>query len=101
MIVTDDKDYTFPATAPLYSETHGGDDVIVFARGPWSHLYAGTFEQNYIPHAMAYASCVGNGHTMCDLMDGNHSHRVTAYWQLNIILLSLTIIIYNRLSQLT
>jgi alkaline phosphatase len=65
-IVTDNIDYTFPATAPLYSETHGGDDVIVFARGPWSHLYAGTFEQNYIPHAMAFASCVGDGHKMCD-----------------------------------
>jgi len=61
-----DEDYLFPSTAPLKSETHGGDDVIVFARGPWSHLYAGTFEQNFIPHAMAYASCVGDGRTMCD-----------------------------------
>jgi len=62
----DDINYTFPTTAPLSSETHGGDDVIVFARGPWSHLYAGTFEQNFIPHAMAFASCVGDGVTMCD-----------------------------------
>ena len=65
-IVTDDFDYTFPTTAPIYSETHGGDDVIVFAKGPWSHLYAGTFEQNFIPHVMAFASCVGDGRTMCD-----------------------------------
>jgi len=61
-----DFDYTFPTTAPIYSETHGGDDVIVFAKGPWSHLYAGTFEQNFIPHVMAFASCVGDGRTMCD-----------------------------------
>jgi alkaline phosphatase len=65
-IATDNMDYTFPATAPMFSETHGGDDVIVFARGPWSHLFAGTFEQNFIPHVMAFASCVGNGRTMCD-----------------------------------
>jgi len=65
----DDQDYTFPATAPLDSETHGGDDVLVFARGPWSHLFAGTFEQNFIPHVMAFASCVGHGQTMCDLTD--------------------------------
>lgn len=61
-----DIDYTFPATAPLSSETHGGDDVAVFARGPWSHLFAGAFEQNFIPHVMAYASCVGSGRTVCD-----------------------------------
>ena len=65
-VVTDNMDYMFPATAPLSSETHGGDDVIVYARGPWSHLYAGSFEQNFIPHAMAFASCVGDGLTMCD-----------------------------------
>jgi len=69
VIVADDQDYTFPATAPLDSETHGGDDVLVFARGPWSHLFAGTFEQNFIPHVMAFASCVGHGQTMCDLTD--------------------------------
>ena len=66
-IVTDDINYEFPATAPLSSETHGGDDVLVFARGPWGHLFAGTFEQNFIPHVMAFASCVGTGQTTCDL----------------------------------
>lgn len=45
-------DYKFPAYAPLDSETHGGDDVIVFAKGPWAHLFSGAYEQNFIPHAM-------------------------------------------------
>jgi alkaline phosphatase len=63
---TADVNYKFPATVPLSSETHGGDDVAVFARGPWSHLYAGSFEQSFIPHVMAYASCVGKGRTVCD-----------------------------------
>ena len=40
-------------------ETHGGEDVSVYALGPWSHLFQGVHEQNYIAHAMAYASCVG------------------------------------------
>jgi len=30
--------------------------VIVFARGPWAHLFTGTFEQNEIPLAMAFAA---------------------------------------------
>ncbi|XP_065095637.1 membrane-bound alkaline phosphatase-like [Ochlerotatus camptorhynchus] len=60
-----DQRFEFPSTVPLGLETHGGDDVAVFASGPWAHLFTGTFEQNYIPHAMAYAACVGSGRTAC------------------------------------
>ncbi|XP_063223454.1 membrane-bound alkaline phosphatase-like [Bacillus rossius redtenbacheri] len=60
-----DKDYRFPALAPLGSETHGGDDVPVFARGPWAQLFTGVLEQHVIPHAMAFAACLGDGLTAC------------------------------------
>lgn len=40
----------------MNSETHGGDDVMVFARGPWAHLFTGNYEQNAIPVAMAKAA---------------------------------------------
>lgn len=50
---------------PLSSETHGGDDVGVFASGPWAHLLSGVIEENVIPHVMAYASCVGDGLVVC------------------------------------
>nr|XP_022910110.1 alkaline phosphatase-like [Onthophagus taurus] len=66
------KDAMFPAMAPLDSETHGGDDVAIFATGPWAHLFTGSVEQNYIPHAMAFAACVGNGHTMCSKGSGTN-----------------------------
>ncbi|CAD7005714.1 unnamed protein product [Ceratitis capitata] len=56
---------TFPATAPLDSATHGGEDVAVFASGPWAHLFTGVYDQNTIPHIMAYASCVGEGLKAC------------------------------------
>lgn len=59
------KNYVYPSNAPLKSETHGGDDVGVFALGPWSHLFTGVYEQNIIPHVMAYASCIGNGLSAC------------------------------------
>ena len=58
--------YTFPAMLPLEQETHGGDDVAIFADGPWAHLFTGVVEQNVIPHLIAFASCVGNGTTVCD-----------------------------------
>ena len=44
---------------PIGSETHGGEDVGVFARGPWSHLFGGVVEQNYLAVAMMHAACIG------------------------------------------
>ncbi|XP_036338961.1 alkaline phosphatase-like [Rhagoletis pomonella] len=52
------KDYPFPSMVPLESETHGGDDVGVFASGPFAHLFTGNYEQNFLPHAIAYAACL-------------------------------------------
>jgi hypothetical protein len=52
-------DFRFPATVWYEDETHGGDDVAVFASGPWAHLFTGTYEQNFIAHGMFYASCIG------------------------------------------
>lgn len=57
--------FVFPSAIPLKDETHGGDDVAVFASGPWAHLFSGTYEQNLIPHAIGYATCLGQGLTSC------------------------------------
>lgn len=43
----------------LSSETHAGEDVGVYASGPWSHLFEGSYEQNNIPLMMAYAAGFG------------------------------------------
>ncbi|XP_059614999.1 membrane-bound alkaline phosphatase-like [Phlebotomus argentipes] len=59
------NDFVYPAHVPLKDETHGGDDVAVFANGPWAHLFVGMYEQNLIPHAIGYASCIGEGLTAC------------------------------------
>lgn len=48
-----------PAAVPLDEETHGGDDVGVYAVGAHSHLFTGVYEQHYIAHAMMYATCLG------------------------------------------
>lgn len=53
-------DLVLPSTVPMSSETHGGDDVAVFAIGPYAHLFRGVFEQNVIPHIVAYAACIGD-----------------------------------------
>lgn len=59
------KDYRYDGAVPLKIETHGGDDVGIFASGPWAHLFSGVMNQNTIPHLMAYAACIGDGLTNC------------------------------------
>ncbi|NXX84367.1 PPBT protein, partial [Urocolius indicus] len=58
-------DYQAQSAVPLRQETHGGEDVAVFAQGPMAHLLHGVHEQNYIPHAMAYAACIGSNRAHC------------------------------------
>jgi alkaline phosphatase len=50
-----DVDYVQQALIPMTSETHSGEDVAVYARGPWAHLFGGTIEQNVIFHVMHHA----------------------------------------------
>ncbi|XP_058459068.1 alkaline phosphatase-like [Malaya genurostris] len=54
--------FAYPGAVPYEDETHGGDDVAVFARGPHGHLFTGLYEQHLIGHALLYASCLGPDH---------------------------------------
>ena len=51
--------YKQPSAQPIGSETHGGDDVGIWAIGPMSHLVHGVHQQSYIAHVMAYSACIG------------------------------------------
>ncbi|KAM4704097.1 alkaline phosphatase-like [Rhinophrynus dorsalis] len=62
---TANADYHAQSAVPLAKETHGGEDVAVFAKGPMSHLLHGTQEQSYIPYVMAYAACIGQNQDHC------------------------------------
>jgi alkaline phosphatase len=52
---TADPDYLQEATVPLQAETHSGEDVAAYARGPGSRLIHGVQEQNYIYDVIAGA----------------------------------------------
>ncbi|CAL9704628.1 unnamed protein product [Knipowitschia caucasica] len=70
-----DNNYQAQAAVPLSMETHGGEDVAVFAKGPLAHLLHGVNEQNYIPHVMAYAACIGQNRDHCSTRgNGEHLH---------------------------
>ncbi len=58
---TTDIDYLQQALVPLgESETHAGDDVVIFAQGPWAHLFHGVVEQNLVFHVMEHATDLAN-----------------------------------------
>ena len=61
-----DPKYQQQAAVPLGSETHAGEDVAVFARGPWAHLMHGVQEQTFVAHVMAFAACVEPYTTDCN-----------------------------------
>lgn len=53
---TADPDYLQESTVPLSSESHGGDDVGVWARGPGSNAVHGSIEQNVLYHLIVQAT---------------------------------------------
>lgn len=48
-------DFAQQSITPFGSETHGGQDVTIYAAGPQAFLFDGVVEQNYIFHVMEYA----------------------------------------------
>lgn len=47
-----DLNYRQQAAIPSQSETHGGQDVAIYAKGPQAYLFDGVVEQNYIFHVI-------------------------------------------------
>ncbi|CAH6791889.1 Akp3 [Phodopus roborovskii] len=72
-----DSSYRQQAAVPVKSETHGGEDVAIFARGPQAHLVHGVQEQNYIAHVMAFAGCL-EPYTDCGLAPPADDSSATA-----------------------
>ncbi|XP_070542331.1 alkaline phosphatase-like [Ptychodera flava] len=63
---TEAKTYVQQALVPKKDETHGGEDVTIYADGPMAHLFHGVHEQHYIAHVIKYASCLGNSTEHCN-----------------------------------
>jgi len=53
---TTDPDYLQEALVPMHDETHGGEDVGVWAQGPGSDAFRGTMEQNVLFHLIVQAA---------------------------------------------
>jgi alkaline phosphatase len=70
--VVDDSNYMYESAVHKSYETHGGEDVAIYASGPLAYLFDGTVEQSHIAHVMAYSACIGpynstsTGSSLCE-----------------------------------
>ncbi|XP_077988813.1 alkaline phosphatase-like [Glandiceps talaboti] len=62
---TESKLYVQQALVPRIDESHGGEDVAIYAQGPMAHLFHGVQEQHYIAHVIKYAACLRNNDSYC------------------------------------
>jgi len=50
-----DRDYRQQSAVPMGSETHSGEDIAAYARGPWAHLVDGVMEQHTLNRIITFA----------------------------------------------
>jgi alkaline phosphatase len=67
--------YLQESTVPLESETHGGEDVAIYAGGPGAQLFHGVQEQSYVYHAIAAALGWSEGAESRTAIPAPHPHR--------------------------
>ncbi|XP_041912700.1 intestinal-type alkaline phosphatase [Alosa sapidissima] len=86
--ISNGNDYKQQSAVPMDSETHGIEDVAIFAKGPMAHLFHGVQEQSYIAHAMAYAACI-EPYTNCNELLPEPDHAGSIQCNLLVLLLGL------------
>lgn len=75
---TEDRNQVHSSAVPRQWATHGGEDVPVYALGPLATtLFTGTFDQSYIPHAIAYSACLGEHRLRCEGLNNYTTPQVT------------------------
>ncbi|CAB3227872.1 unnamed protein product [Arctia plantaginis] len=52
-------EYSYQSGIALFEGVHGGGEVAIYARGPYSHLFHNVHEQHYVFHAISYAAKIG------------------------------------------
>lgn len=82
--------YQHQAMISLEDETHGGEDVPVYAIGPGSELIRGSFEQNYIAYVMSYAGCLGPAGELNKACNGSNNPAASSLLFSLFILLTFT-----------
>uniref|UniRef100_A0A667XGM2 alkaline phosphatase n=1 Tax=Myripristis murdjan TaxID=586833 RepID=A0A667XGM2_9TELE len=92
--ISSGNDYRQQAPVPIDSETHGIEDVAIFAKGPMAHLFHGVQEQSYIAHAMAYAACL-EPYADCTVEPPAPAHAGSIHPSLLLLLMGLLLALHH------
>ncbi len=65
-----------PSFVNIANETHGGDDVVLYANGPMAELFGGQIDNNFLAYGMAAALCVGPAKEICGGAEKNDVDRI-------------------------
>lgn len=95
LILSEENNYQAQAAVPLSMETHGGEDVAIFSKGPMAHLLHGVQEQNYIPHVMAYAACIGQNKGHCSSSNSSAPSATTVPLTLALLIVVSWLLCWN------
>ncbi|XP_060603042.1 alkaline phosphatase-like [Ruditapes philippinarum] len=80
---TTDVKFKQDVVVDLPWETHSGEDVPIYARGPMAHLLTGVKEQNVIAYVMAHAACIGDVGVPCESGRENKNDTDTDHHNFN------------------
>ncbi|KAJ3654346.1 hypothetical protein Zmor_013539 [Zophobas morio] len=86
--INDTRDYQYSQQAVVLTDevTHGGSDVLVYAKGPMAHLFHTVHEQTYVAYVISYAAKMGQFK--------NNSQRIivpSMFLVLNMLLMGISI----------
>jgi len=79
-------EYRQPSMFHLDYETHGGEDVAVYARGPQAHLVNGLHDQSYLGVLMGYAGCINKAEFGCPKLQNSSASNRTGLSSLTVLL---------------
>ncbi|CAH1406600.1 unnamed protein product [Nezara viridula] len=82
-------DYGQQAAVLQDENTHGGNDVFVYASGPYAHLFHRIHEQSYVATVMRYASRIGEFSSVTSSPYGSSSSSILSSVFLLIIIQSI------------
>ncbi|WKY06680.1 hypothetical protein Q1695_006678 [Nippostrongylus brasiliensis] len=69
-----DLHYRQPSAIKMKFGYHGGEDVGIWADGPYAHLFSGTIENTEVAYTIKYLLCLGRTEdTVCGSKEHNYS----------------------------
>ena len=86
--------YTQPTFLAMEYAAHGGEDVAIWATGPYSHLFTGTIDNTFVARAIVFIQCLDDDRNACTAKNNGRSVRTTA---VAMLIMSMIVIVLEKI----